>query len=108
MFRLVLVLVLVLGLGLTILLHGPSTSAFLAIAAVWLVLTYQLTRPQPPERATIRTRTLTPRPFRARRTEATPSRAVQMQFGGCGSFTAVIGSIEMVLPRLATLRRKYR
>jgi Flp pilus assembly protein TadB len=37
-------LVLALALGLTVLLHGISTSAFLAIAVVWLVPTYLFAR----------------------------------------------------------------
>jgi Flp pilus assembly protein TadB len=37
-------LVLALVLGLTVLLHGVSTSAFLAIAVVWLVPTYLFAR----------------------------------------------------------------
>jgi len=37
-------LVLALALGLTVLLHGVSTSAFLAIALVWLVPTYLFVR----------------------------------------------------------------
>jgi hypothetical protein len=36
--------VLALVLGLTVLLHGVSTSVFLAIAVVWLVPTYLVAR----------------------------------------------------------------